>query len=94
LNYPGPLLPGTIPATLVATSEDAIVTLTVEAVYENGQLKFKEPVRLAEGTAVRVTITPISEGDDPLAGFIGSLATGRTDGAEHHDRYISKKRRP
>ncbi len=70
------------------------MTLTVEAVYENGQLRFKEPVPLAEGTAVRVTITPIGEGEDPLSGFIGSLETGRKDGAEYHDRYVSKNRRP
>jgi predicted DNA-binding antitoxin AbrB/MazE fold protein len=70
------------------------MTLTLEATYENGQLKFKEPVLLAEGTPVRVTITPISADDDPLAGFIGSLHTGRTDGAEHHDEYLTKKRRP
>jgi len=32
------------------------MTLTVEAVYKNGQLNLKEPLALAEGTAVRVTI--------------------------------------
>jgi predicted DNA-binding antitoxin AbrB/MazE fold protein len=70
------------------------MTLTLEATYENGQLKFKEPVLLAEGTTVRVTITPLNADDDPLADFVGSLDTGRTDGAERHDEYLSKKRRP
>ena len=68
------------------------MTQTVEAVYQDGQLKFKEPVVLAEGTAVRVTITPIDEDEDPLAGLIGICKTGRTDGAENHDKYIYGKR--
>ncbi len=28
------------------------MTVTDDAVYENGQLKFKKPVKLAEGTCV------------------------------------------
>ena len=42
------------------------MAITVDATFENGQLKLKEPVVLADGTPVRVTITPIDE-DDPLA---------------------------
>lgn len=37
------------------------MTLTVEATYEKGQLRFREPLVLAEGTAVRVTITPVDD---------------------------------
>ena len=70
------------------------MTLTVEAVYENGQLKFKEPLALADGTAVRVTITPVDEAADPLDRMIGACDTGRTDGAAKHDRYLYGKKRP
>jgi predicted DNA-binding antitoxin AbrB/MazE fold protein len=70
------------------------MTQTVEAVYKNGRLKFKKPIVLAEGTPVRVTITPLNEEADPLAGVIGIGDSGRTDGADQHDRYIYKKRRP
>jgi predicted DNA-binding antitoxin AbrB/MazE fold protein len=69
------------------------MTITVEATYENGQLKFKEPIVLAEGTPVRVTITPVDEDHDPLAGVIG-ICDGPEDGAENHDKYIYGKIRP
>ena len=70
------------------------MTITVDATYENGQLKFKRPVVLTDGTSVRVTITPLDVEDDPLAGVIGKCATGRTDGAANHDKYLYGKRRP
>ena len=69
------------------------MTLTVEATFENGQLKFKEPIPLAEGTAVRVTITPLDEEYDPLADVIG-IGDGPPDGADNHDKYIYGKARP
>jgi predicted DNA-binding antitoxin AbrB/MazE fold protein len=71
------------------------MTLTVEATFENGQLKFKQPVVLAEGTAVRVTITPLDEDYDPLDAVLGIGDSGRTDGADNHDHYIygTRKRR-
>lgn len=62
--------------------------LTVEAVVQNGQLQFKEPVQLAEGTPVRVVITPLDDDVDPLDAVIGIGSSGRTDGAEQHDHYI------
>ena len=34
-----------------------IMTTTIEAVYERGVLRLKEPVALADGTIVEVTIT-------------------------------------
>jgi predicted DNA-binding antitoxin AbrB/MazE fold protein len=70
------------------------MTITVEATYENGQLKFKQPLVMADGTPVRVSITPLDEEEDPLAGVIGQCATGRTDGAANHDKYLYGKRRP
>ena len=64
------------------------MTITVEAVYCNGQLQFKEPVHLADGTPVRVAITPVDEDYDPLEGVIGIGESGLADGAEQHDHYI------
>jgi predicted DNA-binding antitoxin AbrB/MazE fold protein len=62
--------------------------ITVDAVYHNGQLQFKEPVHLVEGTSVRVTITPVDEIHDPLEGVIGICEGRPRDGAENHDQYI------
>ena len=70
------------------------MTITVDATFENGQLKLKDPVALADGTPVRLTITPMAEDDDPLAGVIGIGDSGRTDGADNHDKYIYGKIRP
>jgi predicted DNA-binding antitoxin AbrB/MazE fold protein len=50
-----------------------VTTQTVEAVYKNGKLQFKKPIVLAEGEAVRVTITPLDE-EDPLPTSSASLA--------------------
>lgn len=69
------------------------MTLTIEAIYENGHLKFKQPITLAEGTPVRVTITPLDEEYDPLDAVIG-IGEGPTDGADNHDKYIYGKIRP
>jgi predicted DNA-binding antitoxin AbrB/MazE fold protein len=68
------------------------MTITVDATFENGQLKLKEAVSLADGTPVRVTITPVEEPRDPLSGVVGALQSGRTDGAENHDKYLYGKR--
>ena len=70
------------------------MTVTIEATVEDGCLKLKEPVVLAEGTAVRVTITPIEDDSGPLAGLVGICRTGRSDGAADHDKYLAEKRRP
>ncbi len=69
------------------------MTLTIEAIYENGQLKFKQPITLVEGTPVRVTITPLDEEYDPLDAVIG-IGEGPPDGADNHDKYIYGKMRP
>ena len=70
------------------------MTITVDATFENGQLKLKQPVALAEGTPVRLTITPVVDEEDPLAAVIGIGDSGRTDGADNHDKYIYGKIRP
>lgn len=67
------------------------MSITIEATVANGQLLLKEPLPLAEGTAVRVTVTPMDQAADPLAGVIGIGASERTDGAEKHDHYIYGK---
>jgi len=64
------------------------MTITVEATIENGQLKLNHPVSIAEGTPLRVTITPLEETTDPLADVIGICTGGSRDGAENHDKYI------
>jgi predicted DNA-binding antitoxin AbrB/MazE fold protein len=69
------------------------MTITIEAIYENGVLKPKAPVALAEGTEVRLTVTLLDDDDDPLAGVIGIGESGRTDGADNHDKYIYGKLR-
>ena len=64
------------------------MAITIEATYENGVLKPKQPLALAEGTEVRLTLSPVDEDHDPLEAVIGIGASGRTDGADQHDRYI------
>jgi predicted DNA-binding antitoxin AbrB/MazE fold protein len=64
------------------------MTITVDAVFQNGRLQFKEPVHLTDGTPVRVSITPLDEDYDPLEGVIGICEGGPSDGAENHDKYI------
>jgi predicted DNA-binding antitoxin AbrB/MazE fold protein len=71
---------------------DCAMALTIEAVYENGVLKPKKPLSLAEGTAVRVAVSPLTD-HDPLASVVGIGESGRTDGADNHDRYIYGTRR-
>jgi predicted DNA-binding antitoxin AbrB/MazE fold protein len=69
------------------------MTITVEAIIKDGKPQLKEPVQLAEGTPVRVTITPLDENYDPLEAVIGIGKSGRTDGADNHDHYIYGTRR-
>jgi predicted DNA-binding antitoxin AbrB/MazE fold protein len=67
------------------------MTMTAEAIYENGILKLKQPLGLVEGTQVRLTVTPV--GEDPLDAVIG-IGDGPADGADNHDKYIYGKIRP
>jgi predicted DNA-binding antitoxin AbrB/MazE fold protein len=71
------------------------MTITVNAVYRNGQFEFKEPVPLADGTAVRVAITPVGEDYDPLDAVIG-IGDSRLPFslAEKHDDLLYGPARP
>ena len=69
------------------------MTITVDATFENGTLKPTQPVGLAEGTPVRLTITPLDEDYDPLDAVLG-IGDGPGDGADNHDKYIYGKIRP
>ncbi|MGD9856456.1 MAG: antitoxin family protein [Planctomycetaceae bacterium] len=79
------------------------MTITVEATYENGQLRLDEPLAVAEGTKVRVTLCTMDlpappELDQPsLAERIVARARALppevfdawpADGASQHDHYI------
>ena len=58
------------------------MTMTVDAIYENGQLKLAEPIPVAEGTKVQVTLTAIDaaaideQDGDPLEAVIGICDVG------------------
>jgi len=71
------------------------MTQTVEAIYQKGVLKPKQPLSLADGTEVRLTVSSIDENQDPLQAVIGIGSSGRKDGADNHDHYIygTRKRR-
>jgi predicted DNA-binding antitoxin AbrB/MazE fold protein len=64
------------------------MTLTIKATYENGVLKPKEPLALAEGTEVELTVHSAEADYDPFDPVIGIGDSGRTDGADQHDHYI------
>lgn len=52
------------------------MAITVEATYRNGVLKPTRPLTLAEGTEVRLTISPLDEDYDPLDAVIGICDDG------------------
>jgi predicted DNA-binding antitoxin AbrB/MazE fold protein len=69
------------------------MTITVDATYANGVFRPKQALTLPEGAEVRLAISAGEKSDaredgDPLAGLIGTFATGRSDGAANHDKYI------
>jgi predicted DNA-binding antitoxin AbrB/MazE fold protein len=69
------------------------MSLTIDAIYENGVLRPLENLDLADHQQVRVTIeivrdttaTQPANDEDPLAGI--RIATGLGDLAEHFDDY-------
>ena len=67
------------------------MSITIAAVYENGVLKPQQPLDLAEGAQVQVTINAATV--DPIAGVIGICESGRPNGASYHDQYIYSKSR-
>jgi predicted DNA-binding antitoxin AbrB/MazE fold protein len=65
------------------------MTLTVDAIYENGLLKPKEQLALAEGAEVRLTIEAPEEDHDPLDEVIGICTEGpEISLAERHDDIV------
>jgi len=70
------------------------VTTTIEAVYERGVLRLKEPVALADGTTVEVTITtsePASKTPAEILSAIASLpveGNGQPFSGRDHDRIL------
>ncbi len=67
------------------------MTLILDAIYENGVLKPKKPLLLAEGTAVRLTVHAAGETEDPFEAVIGTC-DGPPDGAASHDKYLYGER--
>lgn len=72
------------------------MVIAVEAVYENGVLRLKQPLPLADKAEVRVTIEtaePATAEDDPtgwkaLKSLIGVIEDAPADMAENHDHYL------
>jgi hypothetical protein len=68
------------------------MSITVDATFENGVLRPKQPLDLAEGAEVRVTVDSVAHAEppesDPLDAVIGICTDGPPDGAENHDAYI------
>lgn len=65
------------------------MTISVEATYENGVLKPKQPLTLAEGAEVRLTIRLADEDGDPLDEVIGICTEGPDVSlAEQHDAIL------
>ncbi len=65
------------------------MSITVEATYENGVLKPRRPLTLAEGTEVSLTISPVDEDYDPLDAVIGICKEGPDVSlAERHDEIL------
>ena len=79
------------------------MTTTIEAVYERGVLRLKEPLALADGTTVEVTITssePSGENKTPaeILSAIASLPVegdGQLFSGRDHDQLLyGEKRTP
>ena len=65
------------------------MVISVEATYQNGILKPTRPLILAEGTEVRLTISPLDDDYDPLEEVIGICDEGpEISLAERHDEFL------
>ena len=67
------------------------MTITIEAIYANGAFQPKQPVSLAEGTQVELTVHTRAEAPDPFEAVIGTC-DGPVDGAAKHDQYLYGER--
>ena len=64
------------------------MTITIDAIYENGVFKPKRPITLDDGTEVQLTLqTPATETEDPFEAVIGTC-DGPPDGAANHDIHL------
>jgi len=65
------------------------MTITVEATFEKGLFKPKQPLTLAEGAEVRLTINTVDEDYDPLDDVVGICTEGPDLSlAERHDEIL------
>ena len=74
------------------------MTITIEGAFKNGLIVPDQPVKLAEGTRLRIQLTPCNgeikscagaaDVADPILEVIGIGSSGVRDGAENHDHYI------
>jgi predicted DNA-binding antitoxin AbrB/MazE fold protein len=65
------------------------MTLTVDAVYQNGILKPKTPLDLAEGAEVRLVIQSSDDDHDPLDDVVGICTEGPDISlAARHDEIV------
>jgi predicted DNA-binding antitoxin AbrB/MazE fold protein len=65
------------------------MTITIHATYQNGVLKPEEPLSLAEGTEVELTIQTSDESPDPLEEVIGICDDGPDVSlAARHDEFV------
>jgi len=79
------------------------MTTPVKAIYEDGVLKPKEPLSLAEHTEVEVLVLqPLARDPDDPTGWkaidrligIAHDEAGPTDVSENHDEYLYGSKRP
>ena len=63
------------------------MTMNIEAIYSKGAFQPKEPVNLAEGTEVELTVRTEPEAADPFEAVIGTC-DGPVDGSANHDKYL------
>ena len=65
------------------------MTLTIDAIYENGVIKPKEPLALVDGAAIRVSVSTVDEIVDPFEAVIGICDDGPDISlAARHDEFI------
>jgi predicted DNA-binding antitoxin AbrB/MazE fold protein len=68
---------------------EAVMTITVQAVFANGSFQPAQPVDLAEGTKVELTVHTADETDDPFEAVIGICDDGPDISlAARHDEFI------
>ena len=63
------------------------MSIIIGAIYTRGAFQPKQPVPLAEGTPVELTVRTETEAEDPFEAVIGTCE-GPADGAANHDQYL------